>query len=62
MSIGAALVLITTGAILRWAVTAHVDWIDIQTAGLVLFVTGIVALPIAIVYTFWWVRREPPLA
>jgi hypothetical protein len=51
MPIGAALA-VAAGAILRWAVTAHVSWIDVQTAGTVLFVVGLVALPIAIVYAF----------
>jgi hypothetical protein len=54
MSIGAALTLIAVGAILKWAVTANVSWLDIQTAGTVLFVIGIVALPLALLYTFWW--------
>jgi hypothetical protein len=30
MTIGAAIFLIALGAILKWAVTAHVSWIDIQ--------------------------------
>ncbi len=70
MSIGAALTLIAVGAILRWAVTAHLSWLDVQTAGTVLFVIGIVALPLALLYTFWWPVRgrrddtrvmEPPV-
>jgi hypothetical protein len=53
MTIGASFALIAVGAILKWAVTAHVSWIDIQTAGTVLFVIGIVALPVSLLYTFW---------
>jgi hypothetical protein len=53
-AIGASLALVAIGAILKWAVTAHVSWIDLQTAGTVIFVIGLVALVIAIVYTFWW--------
>jgi hypothetical protein len=49
---------IALGAILKWAVTAHVSWIDIQTTGTVLFVIGLVALPLALLYTFWWSQRE----
>jgi hypothetical protein len=52
MTIGSSIVLIAVGAILKWAVTAHVKWIDIQTAGTVLFVLGIVGLVLAIAYTF----------
>jgi hypothetical protein len=57
MSIGSALLLIATGAILKWAVTAHLNGFDIQTAGTVLLVIGIIALPLALLYTFWWGSR-----
>ena len=56
MSIGSAIVLIAVGALLKWAVTAHVSWIDLQTAGTVLFVIGIVGLVLAVIYTFYWSR------
>ncbi len=61
MTIGAALTLIAVGAILKWAITAHVNGFDIQTAGTVLFVLGLVALPLSLIWTFWWpdrVRRD----
>lgn len=60
MTIGGSLFLIAIGAILKWAVTAHVSWIDIQTAGTVLFVIGLVGLAVSLVYTFWWSQRERP--
>ncbi len=53
MAMGPPIVLIAIGAILKWAVTAHVSGIDLQTAGTVLFLLGIVALLLAIAYTFW---------
>ena len=53
MTIGAAIFLIALGAILKWAVTAHVSWIDIQTAGTIIFIVGLVSLAVAIAYTFW---------
>ncbi len=59
MTIGGALCLIAVGAILKWAVTAHVSWIDINTAGTVLFVIGLVGLVLALVYTFWRPRKRP---
>ena len=75
MTIGTSIVLIAAGAILKWAVTAHVDGFNIQTAGTVLFVVGLVGLVLALIYTFWWnnrhdavyddtrvVRRPPPAA
>jgi hypothetical protein len=62
MTIGGSLLLIAVGAILKWAVTAHVSWIDLQTAGTVLFVVGLVGLFVSLVYTFWWAQRERPPA
>jgi hypothetical protein len=59
MTIGSSIVLIAIGAILKWAVTTHVNGFDIQTAGTVLFVVGLVGLVLALFYTFWWNRREP---
>ena len=58
MTIGASLTLIAVGAILKWAVTAHLSWLDVQTAGTVLFVVGLCALPLGLLYTFWWPERE----
>jgi hypothetical protein len=57
MTIGGALALVAVGAVLKWAVTAHVSWIDIQTAGTVLFVVGLAGLLVSIFYTFWWAQR-----
>ena len=58
MTLGTSIVLIAIGAILKWAVTANVKGFDIQTAGTVLFVVGLVGLVISLVYTFWWARRD----
>jgi heme/copper-type cytochrome/quinol oxidase subunit 2 len=58
MTIGSAIVLIAIGAILKWAVTAHAEGFDIQTAGTVLFVVGLVGLVLALFYTFWWAHRD----
>ena len=57
MAIAAALAVVAVGAILKWAVTAHVSWIDLQTTGTVLFIIGLVALPVALLYTFYWQPR-----
>ena len=56
MTIGAAIALIAVGAVLKWAVTAHVNGFDIQTAGTVIFIVGLLGLALAIMYTFWWHR------
>jgi hypothetical protein len=62
MTIGGSLFLIAVGAILKWAVTAHLSWINLQTAGTVLFVVGLVGLFVSLVYTFWWAQRARPSA
>jgi hypothetical protein len=58
MTIGTSIVLIAIGAILKWAVTATVKGFDIQTAGTVLLVVGIIGLLLSIIYTFYTSRRE----
>jgi hypothetical protein len=57
MTIGSSIALIAVGAILKWAVTAHVSGINLQTAGTVLLVLGVVGLILSIMYTFVWSRR-----
>jgi hypothetical protein len=52
------MVLIAVGAILKWAVTANVNGFNIQTAGTVLLVVGLVGLVLSLIYTFWWTRRD----
>jgi predicted tellurium resistance membrane protein TerC len=58
MTIGAAIVLIAIGAVLKWAVTAHVNGFDIQTAGTVVFIVGLAGLVLAVLYTFWYERER----
>lgn len=58
MTIGSSILLIAVGAILKWAVTAQVKGFNIQTAGTVLFVVGLVGLVLSLVYTFSWARRD----
>jgi hypothetical protein len=60
MTIGGSLALIAVGAILKWAVTAHVSWLDLQTTGTVLFVVGLVGLAVSLAYTFWWASGSRP--
>jgi membrane protein implicated in regulation of membrane protease activity len=50
MTIGGAMFLIAVGAILYFAVTAHVAGIDLQTVGLILMIVGIVGLAIGLVF------------
>jgi heme/copper-type cytochrome/quinol oxidase subunit 2 len=64
VTIGTSLVLIAIGAILKYAVTADVSGIDIQTVGVILMLIGILGLVLSLLYTFMWSsqaqrRREP---
>jgi hypothetical protein len=52
MTVGASLFLIAVGAILRYAVTAHVSGINLDTAGLVLIIVGVVGLVIGLFLMF----------
>jgi hypothetical protein len=48
MTIGTSIVLIAVGAVLKYAVTAHVSGIDIQTVGTILIVVGVVGFAISL--------------
>jgi hypothetical protein len=57
VTIGTSLVLIAIGAILKYAVTADVTGIDIQTVGVILMLIGILGLVLSLLYTFMWSDR-----
>jgi hypothetical protein len=57
MTIGTSILLIAAGAILKYAVTAHVSGIDIQTVGVILMLVGILGLILSLLYTFVWSDR-----
>jgi hypothetical protein len=70
MTTGGSIILIAVGAILRYAVTASVSGISIQTIGLILMIAGIASLALSLLYTIAWsphrgvtrdrvVEREP---
>ena len=48
MTIGTSIFLIALGAILKFAVTATVAGVDIQTAGLILMLVGVIGLVIGL--------------
>ncbi|MGH2853719.1 MAG: DUF6458 family protein [Solirubrobacteraceae bacterium] len=58
MSIGSSVFLIAVGAILRYAVTATVSGISIQTIGLILMLAGILGLALSLLYLFAWRPRR----
>lgn len=62
MTYGTSLLLIAIGAILRYAVTAAVSGVNLQTVGLVLMIVGIVGLVLSLLWFGAWAnrRREVP--
>ena len=55
MGIGSSLALMTTGAILAFAVEVTTEIIDLQTTGIILMLTGLLGLVLAVVYwDSWW--------
>jgi hypothetical protein len=58
MTYGTSLFLIAVGAILRYAVTATVSGVNLQTVGLVLIVVGIVGLLFSLLWFGAWARRR----
>ena len=59
MYIGTSLFLIAVGAILYFAVTAAVAGIEIQTAGLILMIVGVLGLIVSLFVSPRTRRREP---
>lgn len=60
VTIGGSLLLIIVGAILRFAVTAHVAGVDLKVVGLILMIGGAVGLVLGIAMTFATDRRSGP--
>jgi phosphate/sulfate permease len=61
MTIGTSLFLIAVGAILKWAVTADVEGVRLETVGLILMVVGGVGLAIGL-WLLLRARTTPPPA
>jgi hypothetical protein len=63
IGIGTSIVLITVGAILKYAITeGKLLFLDIQAAGTILLVIGILGLVLAIAWTIWLSNRARPVA
>jgi hypothetical protein len=54
MGIGASLILIAVGAILRWAVSADAEGVNLQTVGLILLIVGAVGLVLSFIFWSSW--------
>ena len=63
MGISGSLVLIAAGAILKWAVTATVSGINLQTIGVILMIVGGLGVLLSLVFWSSWAgpgyRRGP---
>ena len=63
IGIGTSIVLITVGAILKYAITeGNLLFLDIQAAGTILLIIGILGLVLAITWTIMISNRERPVA
>jgi hypothetical protein len=58
MGIGSSIFLIAAGAILYWAVDAHVSGLEISTIGLILMICGALGLVISLFF-LGSLRRGP---
>ncbi len=58
MYIGTSIFLIALGAILKFAVTATVAGFNIQTAGVILIVVGVVGLILSLLLASMWRDRR----
>ena len=59
MYIGTSIFLIGVGAVLAWAVTAELAGVDVQTAGVILMVVGVIGLIASLLeQTIWADRRR----
>lgn len=56
MYIGTAIFLMAVGAVLRWAVSWEPTGFDVQMAGLIIFLVGILGLVITLI--LWSTRRR----
>jgi Na+/melibiose symporter-like transporter len=58
MTLGTSLFLIAVGAILRYAVTASVSGIDLQTVGVILMIVGVIGAIVSVVWMIMSSRRN----
>lgn len=58
MTTGGSIILIAVGAILRYAVTASVSGVSIQTIGLILMIAGVAAMVLSLLYMLAWSPRR----
>jgi len=54
MGISISILFIAAGAILRWAVSASTNGVNLQTVGMILFIVGIVGLALSLAFWSSW--------
>ena len=54
MGITVSMLLIAAGAILKWAVTASTDGVNLQTVGMILLIVGIVSAAVSLAFWSSW--------
>jgi len=59
VTIGASLLMIAAGAILKYAVNVHVEGVDVETVGLILMIVGGLGL-VLVLYLLSRGRSSPP--
>lgn len=52
MTIGTSLLILTVGAILRWAVADNIQGVDLSTAGLILLIVGAIGILVGLFLNF----------
>ena len=63
MGIGTSIFLIAVGAILKYAVTADVSGVDLDTVGVILMIAGVIGLLVSLFWmTIWADRRRRAVA
>jgi hypothetical protein len=63
MGIGTSILLIAVGAVLKYAVTAHVSGINVHVVGVILMIAGAAGLALSVLWmTIWADRRRRGVA
>jgi hypothetical protein len=57
LGIGTSIFLIALGAVLKYAVTASVEGIDLNVVGVILMVAGVVGLVLSLLWMTIWADR-----
>jgi Domain of unknown function (DUF6458) len=58
LGIGTSIFLIAVGAILRYAVTADAEGVNLDTVGLILMIVGVVGLALSVLWMAIWADRR----